>query len=153
MPRDIKRFNIDVMMASRACGTNNVFWPQDMSWIRINNYELPSNFRERYTNILILIPENYGYGGCFRDIFINPDLELLDRDGKTYRKMDSDIHGFREIPYFSVSPDFKSLLADRNWFYLCLHDKDPKSSIVNYLYKIRLFLSNPYKDWSAIESH
>lgn len=114
---------------------------------------MPNNFKQRRTNLLILVPVNYGYGGCYRDIFLNPDLELLDKEGKNYRKFDRDIHGFRQFPYSSMSDSMKNTFMEKSWFYLCLHDRNPKSSLLNYLYKVHLFLGNPYRDWSAIQAN
>lgn len=123
---------------------------QDASFAMVESFKLPVNFKNTYTNIIILVPENYGHGGCFRDIFIDPDLELLNKNGTDYRKMDTDIHGFRRYPYASMSDEMKKIFQDKNWFYLCLHDKNPDSSIINYLDKVKLFLGNPYKNWKAI---
>lgn len=153
MSRDLRRFKIDIKEVVEKYGNEKVFWPKDYSWIYIKEFKLPDNFKESYTDILILVPENYGYGGCFRDIFINPDLNLLDRDGKTYRKLDKDIHGFREFPYMNMSDKMKKKFLHRSWFYLCLHDLDPKSSILNYLFKVKIFLENPYKDWESIKKY
>jgi len=150
---DLRRFNIDIRMACEAYGADQVFWARDCSFIWIKNFKLPENFRNAGTNLLILVPESYGHGGCFRDLFLDPDLELLDRDGHGYRKLDRDIHGFREFPYSRMSEDMKKKLQDRNWFYLCLHDKDPKSSVLNYLQKVCIYLGNPYKDWKSITAN
>lgn len=152
MAKDIGRFNNDIRMACGAFGDQHVFWPKDASYVKIDQFPLPGNFRYPRTNIIIIIPENYGYGGCFRDIFLDPDLELLDKDGRSFRRLSGDIHGFRKYPYSSMSDGMKEIFVRRNWFYLCLHDKDSKSCIVNYLYKVNLFLANPYKDWKAIEN-
>lgn len=152
MTKDIIRFNNDIRMVCGVFGQRNITWTKDASCIRIAQFPLPNNFRQRYTNLLVLVPENYGYGGCFRDIFLAPDLDLLTRDRKNYRRLDTDIHGFRRYPYSAITDEIKEVFIKNNWFYLCLHDKDPKSSILNYLYKVNLFLSNPYKNWAAIEN-
>jgi hypothetical protein len=153
MERNLRRFAKDMDLAIRQYGSNKVSWAKDVSWIHVKDFQLPDNFRQSRTDILILVPDNYGYGGCYRDNFIETDLELLDRDGHSYRMLSSDIHGFREYPYSSMSESMKKILRDRGWFYLCLHDKNPESSLVNYLYKVRLYLGNPYKDWKAIEQY
>jgi hypothetical protein len=100
--------------------------------------------------MIVLVPENYGHNGCYRDIFVDPGLELLDASGRDYRLLDQQLHGFREYPYSTMSPEAKRIFRERNWFYLCLHDKDPKSSLLNYLFKVKVFLGNPYKDWKSI---
>lgn len=153
MSRNINRLNTDLQMAQKEFGTDNIFWPSDVNWIKIDGFKLPRNFSHEFTNILILVPNNYGHGGCWRDVFINPELELLDRDGRTYRKLDRDIHGFREYPYASMSEEMRQILEDNQWFYLCLHDYNPRSSITNFLYKVGLFLANPYKDWESIKEY
>lgn len=130
MARDIKRLNKDIMFLCNKYGNHKVFWPKDGSWIIIKGFPLPANFRQKTTNILILVPDNYGYGGCYRDIFIDSDLELLDKEGKTYRKFGRDIHGYDVIPYGHISKELKAKLKNNRWYYLCLHDKNPNSSIM-----------------------
>lgn len=150
MNRNIQRLNEDLRLAQKKLGAEKIFWPKDGAWIQIKEFELPSNFSQKDTSLLILVPENYGYGGCWRDVFIDPNLKLLDRDGKSYRKLDRKIHGFMEYPYESMSEERKKTFIKQDWFYLCLHDLNSKSSIVGYLFKIKLFLGNPYKDWDSI---
>lgn len=152
MPRDIIRLTIGMKFAEKAYGARNIEWSRDFSWIYVDNFTLPENFRTRSTNILVLVPENYGYGGCYRDIFIDPDLELLDREGRTYRKLDSELHGFLEFPYASMTTEQKQLFRGRDWFYLCLHDLDAEGSLTSYLEKVKLYLGNPYKDWKSIST-
>jgi len=153
MARDIKRLNEDLRLLCNKYGSDRVFWPRDGSWIMVKDFPLPSNFKQKTTNILILVPDNYGYGGCYRDIFISPDLELLDKKGRSYRRFGSDIHGYEEIPYSNLPKELKTQIKNKKWYYLCLHDKNPMSSIINYLFKVSLFLSNPYKDWKAISNY
>ncbi len=152
MPRDIRRLTIGIRFAEKKYGVDNIEWPKDFSWIYVAGFKLPENCQQEYTNILILVPENYGYGGCLRDIFVRRDLELLDRDGRTYRKLDRDLHGYREFPYSSMNAEQKRIFKERSWAYLCLHDLDPEGSLTSYLDKVKMYLENPYKDWKSIST-
>ena len=156
MPRDIRRLTIGIKFAEKKYGATNIEWAKDISWIRIHDFKLPENFRQKYTNMLILVPENYGYGGCLKDTFINADLELLDRQGKSYTSFDSKVdpifHGYREFPYSSMTSEQKNIFSGRNWFYLCLHDLDADGSLTSYLEKVQMYLGNPYKDWKSIST-
>lgn len=150
MPINKKRFAKDIKMTEMQYGLDKVRWAKDLSWVRINNFELPDNFKQSFTNILILVPANYGYGGLFRDIFIDPDLEVLAKDGKTYEKLGKHLHYFEQYPYQSMTEQMKNEFKKNNWGYLCLHDQNPESRIVDYLFKVRLYLGNIHKDWQAI---
>lgn len=150
MPIDKNRFAKDIQLTEKKYEAENVYWAADLSWVRINNFRLPDNFRHSKTNILILVPANYGSGGRFRDIFIDPDLELLAKDGKTYERLGKHLHYFEKYPYQSMKEDMKTQFENNNWGYLCLHDQNPESSIVNFLFKVSLFLGNIHKDWKTI---
>lgn len=152
MPRDIRRLTIAIRFAEKKYGSHNLQWPQDYSWIYVAGLNLPDNCRQAQSDVLILVPENYGYGGCLRDVFIRPDLELLDRDGGSYRKLDTDLHGYREFPYSSMNANQKKIFRERSWAYLCLHDLDPEGSLTSYLDKVKMYLGNPYKDWKSIST-
>lgn len=152
MSKKVRRFKTDLKILCEEYGRERIFWPDDASWVMVAGFNLPQNFKQTQTNILILIPDNYGYGGCFEDNFIDPHLQLLDKSGKKYRKLSSDIHGFRKCPYSRIPDRLKEELMKKDWLYLCVHDTDPQSSLSNYLFKVNLYLSNPYKDWSKISA-
>lgn len=150
MPINKQRLMLDIQTAQKKFGHENVLWAPDCSWVMINRFELPDNFSHFDTSIIILIPATYGYGGCYRDVFINRNLEVLSKDGGTYEKLGNHLHYFDKYPYSSMTNEMKSAFEKRDWGYLCLHDHSPNSGIVNYLYKIRLYLANIHKNWKAI---
>lgn len=154
MPKDIRLLTIGLKFAEKKYGSGNIAWPKDFSWIYIDGFKLPENFRAgvSITDLLILVPENYGYGGCFRDIFMDPELELLDREGTGYRKLGTDLHGFREFPYPTMTAEQKKVFRERSWAYLCLHDGNPDGTLTSYLDNVSMYLAYPYKDWKSIST-
>lgn len=150
MPINKTRFVMDMQIAEEKYGKHNIKWAADYSWIRVDDFELPENFKQTHTNILILVPANYGYGGCYRDIFINNGLELLSKDGNFYEKLGTHLHYYEKFPYPWMTEEKKKEIKDKQWGYLCLHDQNPNSGLVNYLYKADLFLGNIHKEWKKI---
>ena len=153
MSKNINRLVKDLKMTIEAYDKNKIFWASDYSWIEIKDFKLPHNFKKQYTNILILIPDNYGYGGTFNDIFIDTGLEVLDKEGRKYETLDSRLHFFGEYPYNRMSKEMRQELVRKKWGYLCIHDKNPESTILNYLFKVRLYLENIHKDWDSISKY
>lgn len=150
MPVNKKRLAMDIQIAENELGPNRVLWAPDLSWVYIKEFSLPDNFMDFRTNILILVPATYGYGGRFRDIFINRDLEVLSKDGRTYEKLGKHLHYFDKYPYASMTEEMKEKFVINKWGYLCVHDGSADSGVLNYLYKVKLYLANIHKDWKAI---
>lgn len=138
--RNISRLNAEIKLLCTRYGEENVTWARDYSWVKIDGVELPATLNKTHTNILILIPENYGYGEPIKDCFIDPEIKIRYRGE------------WREIPhYFPDNPfrnsKFKAQYG-RNWRYMCLHQRgwDPKrDTILGYLNQLYTYLSDPFR--------
>jgi hypothetical protein len=138
--RNIRRIETEIELLCKVFGEEAVTWSPDYSWVMVQGVKLPPKYNKRATNVLILIPENYGYGEPLQDLFVDPDLKII-VNGKP-----------EDIPHYF--PKRGSGLAKRfqkqygkNWRYLCLKQEqwDPKRDhLLGYLNQLYTFLSDPF---------
>lgn len=148
--RDNKRINAEIKLACAIYGERNVLWASDGSWIMIIKFPLPPNMNKDFTNIIVIIPENYGYGSPLRDCFIDPELRALNPRTKQWEEIP---HYYQKYPYTTIPISSKEEFEKKGWRYLCIHEKNwhpKKSNIVTYLRSVEIFLSDPFKDWNAL---
>ena len=139
--RNIRRIQAEIALLCQVLGEEAVTWSPDYSWVMIEGVKLPPNYNKKVTNVLILIPENYGYGEPLQDLFVDPNLKII-VDGKE-----------KDIPHYF--PNRNSGVAKRfrkhygkNWRYLCLKQErwDPKRDhLLGYLNQLYTFLSDPFR--------
>lgn len=138
--RNVSRLNAELKVLIEVFGKEAVTWAFNYDWVRIDGVPLPPNLNKPRTNLLILIPENYGHGEPLKDVFVDPDLRIR-RNGQ-----------WVEIPHYF--PDMRGPMArkferlyGRNWRYLCLHQArwDPqRDSLLGYVQQIYVYLSDPF---------
>jgi len=141
--RNIKRLNAEIKALCLYYGEENVSWAPNYDWVRVTGFPLPSCINKERNNVLIIIPEGYGYGEPLKDLFVDPDLKIW-RNGR-----------LKEIPhYFPKMGELAQRFQEqygKNWRYMCLHQKgwDPKrDSILSYLNQVYTYLSDPFR-WEA----
>jgi len=115
-----------------------VDWTEDLNYVRIRDYRLPSGYKPETTNVLIVVPDNYGFGVPLRESYIDPNIRLQ-RGGR-----------WTEIPhYFDKEKTFAKTKRARlkGWRFMCVEFDRWKSgdSFLTYLDGLRLFLSDPYR--------
>lgn len=138
--RNNARLNAELKVLAEAFGEEAVAWAPNYDWVRIEGVPLPANLSKPRTNLLIIIPENYGHGEPLKDAFVDPDLRIS-RNGE-----------WMDIPHYF--PDMMGPIARRfekqygkNWRYLCLHQAawDPqRDSLLGYVQQIYVYLSDPF---------
>jgi hypothetical protein len=145
--RDIRRLNAEMKLAQAVYGPDAVQWAGDFSWVMVYDLPLPGNLNQPESNVLVLVPESYGYGPPYRDAFLSPGLKV--KDGGRWRELP---HYYEQrYPYRSLSKKLVRELKEKNWSYICLHQSrwDPSSNIVTFLDQIYTFLSDPFR-WEAV---
>ncbi len=144
--RDINRINAEIRMLEHYYGKDRVGWDRGYNWVMIRGWRLPQNLNKAETNILILIPPNYGNGENLRHAFIAPDIQA--RNNKTGNFEDIP-HYFQEYPYAKLILGSKGEYREKNWRYICIHQKclGNRINIQQYLIHIYKFLSDPFRDW------
>jgi len=115
-----------------------VDWTEDLKFVRIRDYRLPAGYHPGTTNVLIVVPENYGFGVPLRESYIDPNIRLM-KDGE-----------WVEIPhYFDSDKTFSRTKRARlkGWRYMCVEFNrwNPGDTFLTYLDGLRLFLSDPYR--------
>lgn len=144
--RDIRRLNAEMKLAQAVYGPEAVEWASDFSWVMIYDLKLPSTVNRSHSNVLVLVPEGYGYGPPYRDAFLSPGL--LIKRGRRWVKLP---HYFDQFPYRSLPKGRIQELKKKNWAYICLHQArwDASSNILTFLEQIYTFLSDPFR-WEEV---
>lgn len=148
--RDNKRINAEIKLACRVYQNKNVLWAPDGVWIKISGFPLPPNLDKKETEIIVIFPDNYGYGAPLRDCFVNPDLKAWNRITNQWEDIP---HYFQEYPYTTIPIGSKQEFARKKWRYLCIHEYNwhPKrSNVITFLKCVTLFLNDPFKDWQDV---
>jgi len=145
--RDTARINREIMELNREFGNDRVFWPRSLQWAFVKDWPLPRGLTKAATNVIIIIPENYGNGGVLRDSFIDPDLKALNPATDDYQEIP---HYYKIYPYQQLSLGTKEEWAEKRWRYICLHEQNMHFSIMRYLIHLYKFLAEPFKDWKGL---
>jgi len=142
--RDISRLNAEVQLLQGVFGPERVWWSPDYRWIYIDGFQLPPNLNQRETEVLIFVPENYGYGQPYQYLFVAPALKVWHQG-----RLREFPHYFKRFPYRGMEEARVQELLDKGWTYLCVHQKkwDPNSNVLTFLEQARLLLSDPFRDW------
>jgi len=133
--RNTARINAELKLLQRVYGDDRIEWAPDGSWIKIAAVPLPRGLNKAASNMLIIIPDQYGYGVPLRELYVDPELRI--RDGGRWV----------EIPhYFAGYAPTETALA-KNWRYLCLHALrwERGDSVVTFLNQVFTYLSDPFR--------
>jgi hypothetical protein len=131
--RNLHRLNAELLLLEQAYGEVRVSWPASYQWVMIQDYPLPLGYNKPTTNLIVIIPENYGYGPALQYCFVDRDLR---RNGHL-------------LPHYFLEGDVApgaSQFYQKDWAFLCVHPEkwDPKRhNILTYLRQVDLFLSDP----------
>lgn len=138
--RDTGRLNAELKLLTKVYGDDRVSWPLNQDWVMIRDFPLPAGWNVKTTDIVVILPDNYGYGEPLKHCFVDPALRY--RHNSKWEK----------IPHYFDSPDGHSPKREFNkqgWRYLCLHMMEWKkdSWIQNYLDAVTTYLSDPFAQW------
>ena len=136
--RHIARITAEITKLREIFGEARVVWAPDYSWVQLLEVPLPPGLTLAASDMLLVIPDRYGYGMPLRELYVDPGLRVR-REGK-----------WVEIPHYFDRQDGYSpnrQMPSRNWRYLCLHNTQWKTtdSIFTFLQQVRLFLSAPFR--------
>lgn len=139
--RNVARLNAEMKLAQEVYGPDAVLWASDYEWVLIYDMPLPPNLNMPRTNVLVLVPESYGYNQPYRDAFVEPGLLV-----KVNGTHESVPHYFDKFPYPSMSESLKQEIKSKNWAYICLHQRafDKRTNLITFLRQIYAFLSDPH---------
>ena len=147
---DIHRMNAEIRMLQNHFGQDSLLWHPDYRWVMVKGFPLPEGLNRTATAIVVLIPEQYGYGAPLRDAFIDPKLTARNPEKGCYEKIP---HYFKEYPYTRIELGSKAEWTKKGWQYICIHKKKVAgngSGILSYLKSVYIFLSNPFHDWEEM---
>jgi len=145
--RDYQRLTQEIRILERRFGRNKVFWDSLDRWVMVEDFPLPPGLNRRRTNVIVVIPENYGNGDFLRDLFVDPDLQAYNRSTGRYEC----------IPHYHVLYPYEAKALSlglpedwqkKGWQYLCLHLYG--GSLQTYLNTLYKFLNEPFRDWQAL---
>jgi len=142
--RDLPRIQAECQLLERNYGANRVYWASNYDWILVDDFRLPPNYNQQSSRVLVLVPDHYGYGQPYRDLFTSTGL-LLRHQGEWCTLP----HYFERFPYSSLNDGFVNELRDKQWSYLCLHPDNWKvtDNILTFLAQVYTFLCDPFLDW------
>ena len=142
--KDLRRIQAECQLLERNYGTDRVYWATNLDWVLIDDFRLPPSYNQQSSRVLVLMPEHYGYGQPYRDLFISTGLLLWHRG--QWKQLP---HYFEKFPYSSLNDEFVDELRDKNWSYLCLHPDNWKTTdnILTFLVQVYTFLCDPFHDW------
>ncbi len=145
--RKISRINEELRLLVAKYGDSRVHWLVTLEWVLILDWPLPSGWSRPTTNLVVFLPDNYGFGASLRDCVIDPGLQFFE-DGE-----------WVEPPHYyggekKYMPESLKTFANKDWRYLCVHAESwkPQDSIFTYLESLQLYLSNPNYDWQPTPS-
>ena len=138
--RDTGRLNTELQLLTKVYGDDRVSWPLNQDWVMIRDFPLPAGWNVKTTDIVVILPDNYGYGEPLKHCFVDPRLRYL--HGGQWKKID---HYFDSEGGHTPNPEFNK----NGWRYLCLHMTEWKkdSWIQNYLDAVTTYLSDPFAKW------
>jgi len=145
--RDHARLNAEIGLLKQHFGEDRVYWDSQGQWVMIKELPLPERLSQRASDVIVLIPENYGNGSPLRDAFIDPDIRAYNTKKKQYEEIP---HYFSKYPYAKLTLGNKEEWQQKGWQYICLHQKNGSGnhiSIMNYLTDLYKFLAEPFRDW------
>jgi hypothetical protein len=147
--RDIQRIKAEIKLLELSYGAENVIWAADYSWTMVKNWKLPPKYNLERADILILVPQKYGYGESYRDFFISQGLRIRQNGDWTTFPHYFDKFPYSTLPYSTMSDELKSELQRNKWAYACVHPKywTTLDNIVTFLNQVYTFLCDPFRDW------
>ena len=107
--RNISRINEELRLLVAKYGDDQVHWLSAMEWVLIRNWPLPEGWSRPTTNLVIFLPDNYGFGASLRDCVIDPG------PSKSSPRLIGGIsacmlrHGMRAIPFSPTWSCFSSI--------------------------------------------
>lgn len=134
-------FNLNIQLLDRCFGKNNVFFGRrtheysEIAWIKVNNFGLPQMYNRQSTNILLIIPDGFGYGAGIHEFYLDPKLRII-KNGT-----------YLDIPHYyptEIAP--ANRFARDGWRYFCLHYqwRTNEDNVLTFLKAVELFLQNPW---------
>lgn len=139
--RNIGRINAEIKLLMDNYEHQQIRWAADYSWIRIIKFKMPGNINFKTSEVLIIVPENYGYGEPFKDCFIKYGLRVWHPAQ----------HQWVEIPHYFDKENGVNKYYNKDWRYMCIHQEGwipEKDNIIKYLNQVYTFLCNPFRDWN-----
>jgi len=139
--RNIGRLNAEIKFLMAYYGQQQIWWPDNYSWIRIEKFKMPCNINSVSSEVLVIVPENYGYGEPYKDCFIKAGLRVWHPTQ----------YHWVEIPHYFDKENAVNKYYDKNWRYMCIHQdgwNPAKDNIMTYLNQVYTFLCNPFRDWN-----
>jgi len=145
--RDTDRIKAEIKLLEEEYGAERIAWASDYSWIKIEKWKLPPKYNAAQINVLVLVPDKYGYGLAYRDFFV-PDGLRIKHNG-SWTKIP---HNFDRFPYQNLlESNLVNELQRNGWSYQCLHPEhwDSSDNIITYLSQVYTFLSDPFAPWKG----
>jgi len=136
MERNAQRVLFEIDLCRSRYGDECVWWPEDLSWVMVNDFPIPPGYNRPSTNCLVVIPEGYGYGVGLEEFYVDAGLRYS-KDGK-----------WVEIPHVFDDPShFGNKYAGKGWRWLCIHPSwTPDDNILTFLAQVYIFLDNPFSE-------
>lgn len=102
------RVAFEVDLLSQAFGYHNVVCASAFQWIKLNRFDLPRDkFNFPYTNVLLILPHDYGYGTGLEELYFDSTLRF--RNGN-------------QLPhYYQSNPYNRKDYSLDGWHYYCIH--------------------------------
>ncbi len=125
----------DIKLAQGVFGEARIFWPPNLSWLRINNYILPPFYNQGTTDLLIIMPPHYGLVNVpLQEFYMNQGLKVRTRNG------------WENLPHYHTGSYNK--FGSAGWAWFCMHPQNWKASdsILTFLVLADLLLQSPF-DW------
>ena len=115
-----------------ACGDRNIVYPHTLEWVQIISFPLPEHYSQGFTDLLIMTPNGYGYGGRWEEIYLDPNLLIL-KDGQ-----------YTNIPhYHGQGGDAFNKYTAQGWRYFCI--RGASEYLIEFLKQVSAFLSDPWR--------
>ena len=141
---NVRRVNNELaLLQQKFPGAVN--WSADLRFVVIEGFTLPQTCKvfgngqqAGFTNVMLVVPQNYGYGVPLKESYVNPGLRCS-HNGEWVEPP----HYFDEAKKFTRTEGAR----EKNWRYMCIEFTSwkPENSFFTYLDALFLFLSDPWK--------
>jgi len=128
----------DIKLLQRTFGPQNVWWPPNLAWVRLNNYRLPSFYNRPNTDVLIIVPPHYGLANIpLEEFYLSKGLRVRAKRGTKI--------AWEKIPHYHTGVYNK--YGQEGWAWYCIHPKSwqQTDNILTFVKLIDFLLQRPFK--------
>jgi hypothetical protein len=128
--RNLKRLALELKILENVYGYDNVYYPEDGSWVKLTNYRLPPDeYNMSFCTVLVLIPKAYD------------DAEV------TECYIDKDLRCKKNSRLVNLPHSYKKKFSGEGYQWICFEPSECKKSnagLLDFVNTLRTYLCDPW---------